>query len=174
MTYREWVSSYLPFDGNSLEGRLAESLGTTMDSDLFKRIIWTDLLTDRPITRVNGTPAEILLDLLLDKWKFEENDVDMLVFYDRQEYKLDGEFYEHISYMVTKGKDHLHTAISRTVGLPAAIGAKLILQGKIKSKGVILPLEKDVYEPILNELEQLGLGYTTHDNRIDESQLRYR
>ena len=79
-------------------------------------------------------------------------------FYDRQEYKLDDQLFEHVSFMVTKGKDHLHTAISRTVGLPAAIGAKLILQGKINSRGVILPLKKEVYEPIMNELETLGLG----------------
>jgi saccharopine dehydrogenase-like NADP-dependent oxidoreductase len=113
------------------------------------------------------------LDLLLDRWEFKQDDTDMLVFYDRQEYKLDDQFYEHISYMVTKGQDNLHTAISRTVGLPAAIGAKLILEGKINTRGVILPLKKEVYEPILNELEGLGIGYTTHDNRIEKSQLLY-
>ena len=174
LTYREWVSSYLPNNSTeNLEERLAHSLGTDVQSELFQRIAWTDLLSDRPITRVNGTPAEILLDLLLDKWKFNAGDIDMLVFYDRQEYKLGDDYYEHISYMVTKGKDHMHTAISRTVGLPAAIGAKLILNGKISERGVILPLKKEVYEPILNELEQLGIGYTTIDRKIDKSQLRY-
>jgi saccharopine dehydrogenase (NADP+, L-glutamate forming) len=174
LTYRQWLSSYLPSNrSTTVEEKLAQCLDTTQDSPLFQRILWTDLLSDRKITRVNGTPAEILLDLLQDKWKFKQGDTDMLVFYDRQEYKLDGQYYEHISYMVTKGEDHLHTAISRTVGLPAAIGAKLILQGVIKSRGVIMPLKKEVYEPIMNELEELGLGYTTRDNRIDKSQLLY-
>jgi saccharopine dehydrogenase-like NADP-dependent oxidoreductase len=174
LTYRQWLSSYLPDNKNgTLEEKLAQSLNTSQNSELFQRILWTDLLTDRPITRVNGTPAEILLDLLTDKWKFKEGDTDMLVFYERQEYKLNDELYEHLSYMVTKGKDQLHTAISRTVGLPAAIGAKLILKGKINTRGVILPLKKEVYEPILNELEDLGIGYTTHDSRIAKSQLLY-
>jgi saccharopine dehydrogenase (NADP+, L-glutamate forming) len=174
LTYRQWVSSYLPDNSSlTLEKKLARSINTTVNSDLFKRIIWTDLLTDRSITRVNGTPAEILLDLLSDKWKFKDGDIDMLVFYDRQEYVLNDELREHVSYMVTKGQDHLHTAISRTVGLPAAIGAKLILNGKIKSRGVILPLEKEVYDPILNELEELGIGYTTHDNKIVKPELMY-
>lgn len=174
LTYREWVSSYLPDNhSETLEQRLTQSLGTDQQSELFQRVLWTDLLSDRPITRKNGTPAEILLDLLLDKWKFKDEDTDMIVFYDRQEYKLDGQLYEHLSYMASKGIDHWHTAISRTVGLPAAIGAKLILQGKINTRGVILPLEKEVYEPILNELEDLGLGYTTLDNKIERSQLLY-
>ncbi|RLD20689.1 MAG: saccharopine dehydrogenase [Bacteroidetes bacterium] len=174
LTYRQWISSYLP-RGNSdtLEEKLAQCINTAQKSELFQRILWTDLLTERPITRVNGTPAEILLDLLLDKWEFKQGDTDMLVFYDRQEYKIGDQFYEHLSYMVTKGQDHAHTAISRTVGLPAAIGAKLILNGEIKSRGVVFPLLKEVYEPILNELDALGIGFTSHDNRIEKSQLLY-
>jgi saccharopine dehydrogenase (NADP+, L-glutamate forming) len=174
LTYRQWVSSYLPNNhSESLEETLASSLNTDIKSEHFQRILWTGILSERRITTVNGTPAEILLDLLLDKWKFTKGDIDMLVFYDRQEYKLGDQLYEHVSYMVTKGHDHLHTAISRTVGLPAAIGAKLILQGKINTRGVILPLKKEIYNPILNELEDLGIGYTIHDNRIARSQLMY-
>ncbi len=175
LTYRQWLNSYLPGnDTENLEAQLAESLNTDQNSKLFQRILWTGLLSDRPITRVNGTPAEILLDLLLDKWNFKKDDTDMIVFYERHEYKLDGQFYEHLSYLVSKGIDQWHTAISRTVGLPAAIGAKLILNGKINTRGVILPLKKEVYEPILNELEELGIGYTTEDNKIDKSQLLYQ
>ena len=174
MSYRQWLSSYLP--GNSglpLENKLAELLDTDIDSTLFNQLKWTDLLTDRPIKIANGTPAEILLDLLKDKWKFRQGDTDMLVFYDRQEYELEGKLYEHIAYMVAKGVDHQHTAISRTVGLPAAIGAKLILNGEIKSRGVILPTQKEVYEPILDELADLGIGYTSIDREIKQTQLLY-
>ena len=173
MTYREWVSAYLPDSSDTLEEQIAKSLNTTQDSELFQRILWTDILSDRPITRKNGTPAELLLDLFLDKWKFKDDDTDMIVFYERQEYLLDGEYYEHLSYLASKGLDQWHTAISRTVGLPAAIGAKLILNGDIKTRGVILPLEKEVYDPILNELETLGISYTSQDNKIEASQLWY-
>ena len=174
MTYRQWLASYLhSYNAETLEGKLAIALDAAPHTKLFQRLLWTDLLSDRPISRVNGTPAEILLDLLLDKWRFKDGDIDMIVFYDRQEYKLDGQHYEHISYMASKGLDHWHTAISRTVGLPAAIGAKLILNGKINTKGVIFPTEKEVYEPILNELEELGIGYMVEDNRIEKSQLLY-
>jgi len=105
----------------------------------------------------------------MDKLKFKQDDTDMLVFYERIEYKLKGELFEHVSYMVTRGLNHMHTAISRTVGLPAAIGAKLILNGGIKSAGVLFPWSKEVYDPILDELAELGITYTSYDTKIAHS-----
>jgi saccharopine dehydrogenase-like NADP-dependent oxidoreductase len=170
MTYREWVSSYLPgADQNNAEEKLAELLNIKPGGYLHEQLLWTGLLSDRSINIENGTPAEILLDLLRDRLKFEEGNIDMLVFYERLEYRLHGELHEHVSYLVTKGIDNWHTAISRTVGLPAAIGAKLILNGEIKSRGVVFPWTKEVYEPVLNELEEdFGIGYTTHDQKLNE------
>ena len=169
MTYRQLISSYLP-DEVSLEDALAKKLSIEKSGELYEKLRWTELLSDRPIRRLNGTPAEILLDLLQDKLKFKNGDTDMLVFYERIEYKLEGELFEHVSYLVTKGLDHDHTAISRTVGLPAAIGAKLILNGKIKSRGVLFPWAKEVYDPILEELAELGISYTSYENSIEHSQ----
>ena len=169
MTYRQWVASYLPDDDRNLENTLADILAIERGGELHKKLLWTELLSDRPIRRVNGTPAEILLDLLMDKLKFKHKDTDMLVFYERLEYKLNGELFEHLSYLVTKGLDHWHTAISRTVGLPAAIAAKLILNGEIKSPGVLFPWSKEVYDPVLDELAELGIAYTSHDNKIEHS-----
>ena len=169
MTYRDWVASYLP-ENEDLENTIADWLNIERGGELHKKLLWTDLLSDRPITRVNGTPAEILLDLLLDKLKFNNGDTDMLVFYERIEYELDGELFEHVSYLVTKGLDHWHTGISRTVGLPAAIGAKLILNGEINTRGVLYPWTKEVYDPVLNELEEFGITYTHYDKKIEKSQ----
>jgi saccharopine dehydrogenase (NADP+, L-glutamate forming) len=170
MTYREWVSSYLPNRGSSPENGLADILNIERDGVLHQQLLWTGLLSDRPITQVNGTPAEILLDLLKDKLTFNLGDTDMLVFYERLEYRLEERLFEHTAYLVTKGLDHRHTAISRTVGLPAAIGARLILEGTIKSHGVLFPWSREVYNPILNELAELGIAYSTVTNEIECSQ----
>jgi saccharopine dehydrogenase-like NADP-dependent oxidoreductase len=170
MTYRQWVAAYLPDKEEPLENTLADYLQIPRGGELHQQLLWTGLLSDRQITRVNGTPAEILLDLLLDKLKFNPGDTDMLVFYDKIDYQLEGESFEHISYLVSKGIDHMHTAISRTVGLPAAIGAKLILNGAIKTTGVLFPWTKEVYDPVLNELAELGIAYTSHTHKIKQSQ----
>ncbi len=169
MTYRDWVSSYLPGGNLNLENRLADHLGIERGGPLHQKLIWTDLLSERPIKRVDGTPAEILLDLLLDKLKFNHGDTDMLVFFERIRYRLNGELYEHLSHLVTKGLDHKHTAISRTVGLPAAIGAKLILNGEIQSRGVLYPWAREVYEPVLNELSELGISYNSSERKLHHS-----
>jgi len=49
--------------------------------------------------------------------------------------------------------------MSRTVSLPAAIGAKLVLEGKIDATGVHIPVSPTIYEPILKELERLGIAF---------------
>ena len=167
MTYRQWVSSYLPTGKKkNLEQALSDFLSIEPGSEALHQLLWAGLLSDEPIQTVNGTPAEILHELLRQKLTFESHDTDMLVFYERIGYELDGEHFEHTSHLVTKGLDHWHTAISRTVGLPAAIGAKRILNGEINTRGVLFPWIEEVYEPVLNELETLGIGYTSFDQRV--------
>ena len=75
-------------------------------------------------------------------------------------YKLNGKFEEINSSMVSIGEDQTYTAMSNTVGLPAAICGKMILNGTIKLKGVQMPIKKEIYEPILNELEQYDIKFT--------------
>lgn len=74
-------------------------------------------------------------------------------------YKLKGEYKEINSYMTAIGEDQTYTAMSNTVGLPVAICAKMILNGTITMKGVRLPIHREVYEPILKELENYGIKF---------------
>ena len=170
MTYRQWVSSYLPNSTANLEDVLADHLGIQRGGQLHQTLLWAGLLSDRMISRFDGTPAEILLDLLLGKLKFKNEDTDMLVFYERILYHLEGKAHEHVSHLVTRGLDHTHTAISRTVGLPAAIGAKLILNGQIENRGVLYPWAPEVYRPVLKELAELGIAYSSSDEPLLQSE----
>ena len=61
--------------------------------------------------------------------------------------------------MVSIGEDETYTAMAKTVGLPLAIAALAILNNKIKSKGVQLPVSKEVYTPILKELEEYDIVF---------------
>ena len=74
-------------------------------------------------------------------------------------YLLNNEMKEIHSSMVYIGADQTYTAMSDTVGLPVAICAKLILNGTIKTTGVQIPTSKEIYEPVMNELESLGMKY---------------
>ncbi|MEZ4774661.1 MAG: saccharopine dehydrogenase C-terminal domain-containing protein [Bacteroidia bacterium] len=167
LSYREWVAAYVPAaDDNDFEKALADYLETIPGSPLMQRLEWAGLFSEEKISRNNGTPAEILLDLLLDKLSFRQTDTDMLVMLDYFEYQLNGRMFARESSLVAKGLDPLHTAISRTVGLPAAMGVKLILQEKIRSRGVMLPLLPEIYKPVLQELESFGISFVEREKEI--------
>jgi saccharopine dehydrogenase-like NADP-dependent oxidoreductase len=61
--------------------------------------------------------------------------------------------------MVCIGEDQTYTAMAKTVGLPVAMATLLILNGKITTPGVQLPIRKEVYQPILKELEEYGVVF---------------
>ena len=68
--------------------------------------------------------------------------------------------------MVVEGEDERYTAMSNTVGLPVAIAAKLILNKQILERGVTLPVSKEIYTPILLELEQFGITFKELEKQI--------
>jgi saccharopine dehydrogenase (NAD+, L-glutamate forming) len=107
----------------------------------------------------DASPAQLLEKLLTQKLSLEEDDKDMLVMYHEFEYTQNATRYKIISSMINLGEDKTYTAMSNTVGLPVAIAAKMILNGAITEKGVTLPVHKEVYEPILAELETFSIRF---------------
>jgi saccharopine dehydrogenase-like NADP-dependent oxidoreductase len=61
--------------------------------------------------------------------------------------------------MIDFGIPNGYTSMARTVGLPAAIGVRLILEDKINLTGVVAPMVPEIYEPVVTELEELGLHF---------------
>ena len=107
----------------------------------------------------DATPAQVLEKILVERWVLEPQDKDMLVMVHQFTYLLHGEKRFIESSMVNQGDDQVHTAMSKTVGYPVGICARLILQDKIAEKGVLLPTKPEIYNPILDELEELGIAF---------------
>ena len=95
----------------------------------------------------------------MDSWTLDPEDKDMIVMYHKFGYQKDGEKHQIESKMVILGEDQTFTAMAKTVGLPVAIAALKILNGEIKTPGVQLPITKEVYTPILKELEEYGVVF---------------
>lgn len=160
MTYRDFTNSFLAYDpNNSVELKLRYYLKIDQDDYVWDKLVWLDLFSDKKVGLKDATPAQILQKILEDKWTLKEDDKDMIVMWHKFTYRLNGEDKEIHSSLVYIGQDQTYTAMSDTVGLPVAICGKMILNGTIKTKGVRIPIIKDIYEPILNELETMGMKY---------------
>lgn len=165
MSYRDFVNSFLPFSlTDSVELKTRYQLGLEQDDIQWERLVELDIFNpDKIVGLKNATPAQILEKILSDSWRLNPEDKDMIVMYHKFGYEINGEKKQIDSKMVTLGEDQTYTAMAKTVGLPVAMAALQILNGKIKTYGVQLPLHKEVYTPILNELESLGIEFKEYD-----------
>ncbi|WP_427871794.1 saccharopine dehydrogenase family protein [Flavobacterium sp. MMS24-S5] len=159
MSYRQFINSFLPYHPtDSVEIKTRLILKIDQDDIMWDKLLELDLFNpDKKVNLPNATPAQILEKILTDSWALEPEDKDMIVMYHKFGYELNGEKKQIDSKMVCIGEDQTYTAMAKTVGLPVAIATLLILNGKITTPGVQLPINKEVYEPILKELEEYGV-----------------
>lgn len=159
MSYRDFTNSFLAYHPtDSVELKLRHYLKIDQDDVMWDKLVELDLFNpDKTVGLKNATPAQILEKILTDKWTLQPEEKDMIVMYHKFGYELNGEKKQIDSTMVCIGDDQTYTAMAKTVGLPLAMAALQILNGNIKTPGVQLPIKKEVYEPILKELETYGV-----------------
>lgn len=161
MTYRDFSNSFLAYNiEDPVEKKLSGYLDIDPEGEVMKKLQWLGLFERRKAAVQDQTPARVLQSLLEEKLKLDPGDKDMIVMQHQFEYLLDEKRHRIVSSMAIIGEDTVHTAMSVTVGLPVAIAAKLILQGKIRSRGVQIPIHREIYEPVMNELENYGILFT--------------
>ena len=161
ISYREFTNLFLPYHPtDSVEIKLRWQLGIEQDDIIWDKLLELDLFNPKKIVGLKeATPAQILEKILTDSWTLEPNDKDMIVMYHKFGYEINGVQKQIDSKMVCIGEDQTYTAMAKTVGLPVAIATLHILNGNIKTPGVQLPITKEVYGPILKELENFGIHF---------------
>jgi len=117
------------------------------------------LLSEAPVPSTARCLADVLQFTLENKLSLSPLDRDMIVMLHEFEYAIDGHSSMIKSSLVVKGENSLRTAMAKTVGLPLGIAAKLILNGTITTTGLHIPIVKEIYAPVLNELEQYGINF---------------
>ena len=162
MTNREFINSFLAYNPHdSVELKLMHYLNIPQDSEVMDKLTWLGIFDETPIIINNASPAQVLQNILEQKWSLEPGDIDMIVMWHKFGWETEsGEKKMMTSSMVVKGDDQTYTSMSKTVGLPTAIAAKMILEGKIYDPGIHRPIHKSIYEPILAELEDYGISFT--------------
>ncbi len=139
---------------------VAARLGLESKAAVLSRLEWLGLFDERPLPAPKGSALDNLTLLMIDRLRYEEGERDMIV--------LQHEFLARtgagrperiVSTLIDYGVPGGDSSMSRTVGLPAAIGARLVLEGRIKLTGVQVPIYPEIYGPILDELEALGVRF---------------
>ena len=131
------------------------------DSNIVHMLEWLGIFSDEKVGIANATPAQILQSILGKKWKLQPDDKDMIVMWHKILF-MEKESKKEVSLtssMAVIGEDANYTAMAKTVGLPLGIAAKLYLTGQIGLTGAIIPTCKEIYEPVLKELEDYGIQF---------------
>ena len=160
ITNREFMNMFLPFDKNlSVEEKLCREFNINNASDVYIKIKWLDLFEDVNMSISDASPAQFLQAILEKKWNLDINDKDMIVMQHQFKYISNSICHNLKSSLVVYGDDSRFTAMAKTVGLPVAIATKFILEGDIKLKGVHVPTSKEIYMPLLKELEDYNISF---------------
>ncbi len=165
MSYREFTNLFLPYSPtDSVELKLRHGLKIDQDDLLWDKLLELDLFNDdKKLGLKNASPAQCLQRILEDQWTLAQADKDMIVMYHKFGYELNGEKKQIDATMVLEGENQTYTAMAKTVGLPVGIAALKILNGEISKPGVQLPIDREVYEPILDELTQHGIVFKEYE-----------
>lgn len=161
MSYRDFTNLFLAYSPtDSVELKFRSYLKIDQDDLMWDKFLELDIFNPtKKIGLKNASPAQILQKILSDKWTLQDDDKDMIVMQHKFGYQYKEDKRQIESSMVIKGDDQTYTAMAKTVGLPVAMAALKILNGEIKTPGVQLPITKEVYEPILKELEEYGITF---------------
>jgi saccharopine dehydrogenase-like NADP-dependent oxidoreductase len=156
-TYQEWIDTKLITTG---EAGNWTSFKSKLEKPLQDQMNMLELDSILPLPEGIRSSADILQKILEKKWVLQPEDKDMIVMQHEIEYTDKTHQHKKItSSLIVKGIDQERTAMAKTVGLPLGIAAKLILNGVIKAKGLKIPIEKEIYEPVLKELQLAGIEF---------------
>jgi saccharopine dehydrogenase (NADP+, L-glutamate forming) len=142
-TTADWSRSLVPFI-NTFNKPLFDQLG---------------LFENNPLPEGVLSSADVLQKIIETKWRMREEDKDLIVMLHELGYMAAGRPRHLRSRLVVKGENSLRTAMAKTVGLPLGIAARLILENRIRLKGLHIPIIPEIYDPVLHELELQGIRF---------------
>ena len=172
LTYSQWLRSCLPpnlerIGHSNIRTQIATFFNLNLSDESLDKMEWLGLFSDEKIPLDDATSAQILQDLLERKWALEPDDKDMILMQHEVEYELNNEKRRHVSTLTHLGENNVNTAMAQLVGLPLAIGVKHILLGNFKNKGVLIPITPDIYNPVMAELGEMGIGFKETDRVLE-------
>ena len=168
MSLRDFFRMFLSKSNEPFDSKIKALTAQDWTDEEIKALEWLGVYSTEPVQLEKGTPVQVLQHIIEEKWRMEEADKDRVVMLHEFIYIQNHKKYRLHSVMDITGEDGKRTAMAKTVGMPLALAAELILNGKINTYGVILPVMKEVYEPLLDALSAWGIGFTEYVEEITE------
>jgi saccharopine dehydrogenase-like NADP-dependent oxidoreductase len=161
-TYRQFMASLVDAESaDDVEQAVARHLAVDGNADILHRLKWLGLFEDRPVAIRKGTNLDVLLDRMLARMSYEPHEKDMIILHiDILAEFPGGRRERRLATMQVEGIPRGLSAMSRAVALPAAIAAKLVLEGTIRATGALMPPTlPELYKPALAELATFGFEF---------------
>ena len=153
MTYAQFTSEIIGnADINNVKEALAKYLNLGINSDIIKQIEWLGFFSDDKIVISKGSNVDVLVDLMTRKMAYEEHEKDMIIVHYEIIAEFENRIEKRVATMRVEGRPYGHSAMSRAVSLPAAIASRMIIEGTIRQKGVVMPNSEEIYKPVLERL----------------------
>lgn len=161
MSYRAFINLFLPYSpSDSVELKVRHYLRIDQDDIMWDKLMELNLFSSKHfLSKENASPAALLQEILEAHWTLGDHEKDMVVMYHKVGYALEGKLKQIDAHMVVEGISKTHTAMAKTVGLPLAMACLLILNKKISNAGVRIPIDKEIYSPVLALLEKEGVSF---------------
>jgi saccharopine dehydrogenase-like NADP-dependent oxidoreductase len=164
MTHRDFLNSFLAYHpSNSIEEKICKVFNLSLTGEEINKLRWSGFFSDELVGLPKGTPAQVLEHILNKRWKLKQGDKDLIVMWHRFRFLKDDVQKEIQAHLIATGENEINTAMAKTVGLPLAIVTRLLLEGKIKARGVVIPVLKEIYDPVLEELQEFGIRLTEEE-----------
>ncbi len=155
--------SYTQFFHEILKDKIIEIQGNIVLNDQFN---YLGMNNHHLINKGIQPIANVLQQLLEEKWKLSKGDKDLIVMKHEIDYTLFNKNHHVNSTLLVKGDDELNTAMAKTVGLPLGIAATLLLENKLTVRGLHIPIIQEIYDPVLSALEQEGIVFDEEDTIV--------
>jgi saccharopine dehydrogenase-like NADP-dependent oxidoreductase len=168
LTFAELTARLIGAEAGDLPEALMTELDLARDSQVLANFRWLGLLSDDPLPAGASTLLDVLAERMLALMSYAPGERDMIVLYDIFDAQYPDRAERTTSALIDYGIPHGDSAMSRTVSLPAAIAVRLILQGTITTRGVLVPVIPEIYDPVLDELETLGIRFDEQTVRLTD------
>jgi saccharopine dehydrogenase (NADP+, L-glutamate forming) len=157
MTYSALMRELIATDDPDIKSAVAKACNIETQDPIISRLEWLGLFENKQIPLGTSTALDALCVLFEDKMQYAKGERDMLVMHHEFIVNYPDKKQKITSTLIDYGIPNGDSSMSRTVAFPVAIASKLILEGKITLTGVHRPIVREIYKPILKELETLGI-----------------